>query len=137
MYGNENILTTKFLNVLDKWKNEFSSFYNRPVDENYDNTEFYRYILHMKQFREAEMNDSTYIENPQLNCPLSYNEVEKIVNKLKLNKSSGIDQIPNEVLKHHDVMLMLYYLFTKCFDYGLFPSIWLMAVISPITKKFK
>ncbi len=108
MYGNENILTTKFLNVLDKWKNEFSSFYNRPVDENYDNTEFYRYILHMKQFREAEMNDSTYIENPQLNCPLSYNEVEKIVNKLKLNKSSGIDKIPNEVLKHHDVMLMLY-----------------------------
>ncbi len=31
-------------------------------------------------------------------------------------------------------MLMLYYLFTKCFDYELVPSIWLKAVITLIPK---
>ncbi len=88
----------------------------------------------MKQVREAEMNHSSYIENPELNCPLSYDEVKNLVNKLKLNKSSGIDQIPNEVLKHSDVMLMLCYMFTKCFDYRLVPSICFKAVITPIPK---
>ncbi len=58
---------------------------------------FYWHILHKKHFGVAEMNDSTYIENPEFNCPLSYDEVEKIVNKPKLNKSSGNDQIHNEV----------------------------------------
>ncbi len=88
----------------------------------------------MKQVREAEMNHSSYIENPELNCPLSYDEVKNLVNKLKLNKSSGIDQIPNEVLKHSDVMLMLCYMFTKCFDYRLVPSICFKAVITPIPR---
>ncbi len=58
-----------------------------------------------------------------------------IVNKCKLNKTGGINQILNEVLKHHDVMLMVYYLFTKCFESTLVPSIWLKAVITAISKR--
>ncbi len=46
----------------------------------------------------------------------------------------GIDKIPNEVLKKHDVMLILFQLYVKCFDSGLEPSLWLKAVITPIPK---
>ncbi len=95
------------------------------IDVNLLTTQNCMYILYMKQLREVEMNDSTYIENSKLDCSVSYDEVEKIVNKRKLNKSGGINQIPNEVLKNHDVMLMLYHLFIKCFDYGLIPWIWM------------
>ncbi len=64
------------------------------------------------------MENHLYVENPELNGPISFDEFEKIINKLKINKSSGIDQIPNEVLKIHYVMLLLYNLFTKCFEFG-------------------
>ncbi len=61
-----------------------------------------------KRFREDEMCQPDYVQNPELNGPLSFDEFEYMINKLKKNKSVGIDQIPNEVLKKHDVMLILF-----------------------------
>ncbi len=126
MYCNGYILAISLTNVLDKWKNEFCSLCNKSVNEHNANTEFYRTILHM--------NDPTYIEKPERNGPLLYDEVEMIVSKLKLNKVSGINQTANEFVKHYNVMLMLYLWFTKCFDSGLVPSILFMAIITPIPK---
>ncbi len=71
------------------------------------------------------MENPLYEENPELNCPISFDEIGKIINKLKINNSIGIDQIPNEVLKNHDVMLLLYNLFTKYLEFGIVPIIWL------------
>ncbi len=51
-----------------------------------------------------------------------------------INKSVGIDQISNEVLKKNDIMLILFQLYVKCFDSGLVPSLWLKAIITPIPK---
>jgi hypothetical protein len=92
------------------------------------------HILQRKITREAEMDREDYIENPELNKSISFDEVERMVNKLKRNKSCGIDSIPNEVLKNHDVMALLYYMFDKCFNYGLVPTAWLKAVIIPVPK---
>ncbi len=75
-----------------------------------------------------------YVQNPKLNGPLSFNELEYMINKLKKNKSVGIDQIPNEVLKKDDVMLILFQLYVKCFDSGLVPSLWLKPIITPVPK---
>ncbi len=64
-----------------------------------------------------------YAQNPELNGPLSFDKLEYIINKLKKNRSVGIDQMPNEVLKKHDAMLVLFQLYVKCFDSGLVPSL--------------
>ncbi len=90
--------------------------------------------MNIKQVRETHMENPLNEENPKLNGPISYDEIEKIIIKLKINKSSGIDQIPNEVLKNHDVMLPLFILFTKCLESGIVPTIWLKALISPVAK---
>ncbi len=120
---------------MDKWGSEFSTLYNKPENkESHDNIEFYRNIMNLKQIREAHMEHPLYEENPELNGAISFDEIEKIIYKLKINKSSGIDQIPNEVLKNHDVMLLLYNLFTICFEFGIMPTIWLKALILPVLK---
>ncbi len=74
-------------------------------------------------FSEAELYQPDYVQNPELNSPLFFDELEYIINKHKKNKCVGIDQIPNEVLKKNDVMLILFQLYVKCFDSGLVPSL--------------
>ncbi len=92
VYGSDNILTTHLKTVLNKWGSEFSILYNKPENnESDDNIEFYRNIMNLKQVREAQMENSLYEENPELNGPISFNKIKKIINKLKINKSSGID----------------------------------------------
>ncbi len=47
-----------------------------------------------RSFRENEMCQPDYVQNPELNGPLSFVELEYMKNKFKKNKSVGIDQIP-------------------------------------------
>ena len=136
VYDDNNILVTDLDKVLESWQSQFQGLYNKPESENdpKDTNDFYNNILSKKRFREAEMEQPNYVQNPELNRPLSFDELEYMINKIKNNKSTGIDQIPNEVLKKHDVMLILFQLYTKCFDSGLVPSLWLKAVICPVPK---
>ena len=131
VYDN-GMLTCDLKVVLDQWKSETHDLYNKPPENEID--DFYRNIMISKEAREAAMENSEYEENPELNRPLSFDEIEYVVNKLKQNKATGLDNIPNEVLKNHDVMQMLYNLFRKCFEFGIIPSVWLKAIITPIPK---
>ncbi len=132
MYGNDNILTTHLKIVHDKWGSEFSTLYYEPeYIESDDNLEFYNNITNLKQVREAQIDNSIDVENIELNGQISFDEIEKIINKLKINKSFEIDQIPNEVFINHNVMLLLYKLFKKCFEFSILRAIWLKAFISP------
>ena len=63
-----------------------------------------------------------------------YDEVEKVLNKLKSNKLAGWDNIPYEVIKNKSIYLLLVKYFQKCFDSSFVPSIWLKSVVSPIPK---
>ncbi len=135
VYDANNDLVCDIATVLDKWKDDFHSLYNCPDDDpNFEDQAFLESIRIQKNNREMEMNMPDYTSNPELNRPLSFDEVEKAVWKLKCGKSSGIDCIPNEVLKNHGVMLVLYNLYVKCFEYGKIPAIWLKAIISPVPK---
>ena len=51
-------------------------------------------------------------------------EVAYHVNKSKTNKSAGFDNIPNEILKHNDVVQLLYKLFQFCFKNNMVPNDW-------------
>ncbi len=104
------------------------------MNESTDNTNFYNDILFQKRFREAEMCQPDYVQNPERNGSLSFDELEYMINKLKKNKSVGIVQILNEVLKKDDVMIILFQLHVKCFDSGLVTSLMLKAIITSVPK---
>ena len=115
--------------VLNKWKGDFENLYNLPNNPNFD-TEFYNNITQTKS--EYEQNSTE--TNDMVNAEISYDEIEKLVNKAKNNKAVGIDEIPYEILKNHDVIMALLKLFQSYFKYGQIPSIWLKAIITLIPK---
>ena len=72
--------------------------------------------------------------NTQLNSVLSFHKVEIQIKKTNLNKSTGCDNIPFDVLKEKNIMLLLYKLFNFSFENCKVPSEWMKAVICPIPK---
>ena len=96
VYQDGNIVTD-VEKVLDKWKVEFESLYNNMNNgEEFDET-FYTDMMNVKMQRELEMESDNYEKNEHINEPLSYDEVEQVINKLKIKKATGLDGIPNEV----------------------------------------
>ena len=118
--------------VLKKWQEDFSSLYNIPDDMEYDDL-----------FKKRKTEEKFILENyPQninefINQPISFQEVEQVINSLKINKACGFDGIPNEVVKNKDVVLYLWKFFNLLFNNNLMPSIWLKAIITPIPKGAK
>ncbi len=120
--------------VLDKWKNDFASLYNKPTEQSpSDNAEHYN-LYQLKSDLEDSMCDNNYVTNEYINGPIMFREVEKVISRLKNNKAMGIDMIPNEIIKCDDVKKSLVIFFDKCFNLGLIPTVWLKAIIVPIPK---
>ena len=69
-----------------------------------------------------------------INTDITVDEVEAAVTKLKNGKATGVDCIPNEVIKKQSVLIWWYLLFQVCFENSLVPSIWRNAIIYPIPK---
>jgi hypothetical protein len=80
------------------------------------------------------MNAPNFENNMLLNFPISFQEVQYMVKRLKRNKATGIDNIPYEMLMNNDVIKVLFNMYSKCFSNGTVPSIWLKAIITPIPK---
>ena len=77
--------------------------------------------------------------NDTLDKTLSKIKIVEAINDLKNGKSPGIDQISAELLKrcatNKSFIELLYILFNKLYDDGIFPSSWAEGVIIPIFKK--
>ena len=127
-------MITDIEQVLERWKLDFESLYNNQSGEEEFDQEFYTDLMDIKMRREQEMDSDNYEMNEYINQPLSYDEIENVTKNLKLKKATGFDSIPNEVLKHPDVIYLLYKLLDKCFEYCKVPSIWLKSIITPIPK---
>ena len=69
-------------------------------------------------------------------CRTSIQEVEKLINKLKLNKAPGIDGISNYIIKLSikTISSILMKLFNQCMDDGVFPDKLKIACIIPLHK---
>ena len=129
------VLTNNLNDVLYNWKHEFETLYNRPMENmNDQEQQYYERIQQTKINRENEMSYDGYVENEFINGDITLTEIEHITQKLKNNKSSGFDKIPNEVLKNADVQNMLWKLFNTFFQLGMTPTIWLKTIIVPIPK---
>ena len=64
-------------------------------------------------------------------------EIRQVLKKLNIEKATGMDQIPNRILKvcHADLATPLCRLYQLCFDNGTFPSQWKNASVVPLHKR--
>jgi len=69
--------------------------------------------------------------------PVTGNEVENVINKLKGKSSAGFDEIPEVLVKccSHYISKPLIYVFNLSFRFGIFPDLMKKAKISPLFKK--
>ena len=118
--------------VLQTWKADFASLYNKPVSMQMN--ESYQNFLQLKAELERNMEREGYMPNPFINRDISEYELDRIVAKLKNKKAMGIDGIPNEIIKCSGVKRLLILYFNICFNMGMIPSLWLKAIIVPIPK---
>ena len=108
----------------------FSNLLNEKTNNPNFDENFYYKIIDQKQDREANINDL----NNFLSHDFTIDKVAYRVNKSKTNKLSGFDNIPNKILKHNDIVQLLYKLFQFCFKNNMVPSDWGKAIITPIPK---
>ena len=73
-------------------------------------------------------------DNNILNCVITVPEVYDMVKKLKNNKSTGLETIPNEVLRLPGILHALTALFNNCFTHSYVPDLWLKSLITPVPK---
>ena len=67
-----------------------------------------------------------------LNCPISEEELRKVILCLKSNKSPGIDGLKAEIFKCSLDCTLLLRLFNIIFINGIYPASWSEGVIAPI-----
>ena len=74
-------------------------------------------------------------EVANLNMEFTLQELEKVINKLKNNKSVSLDLISNEMLKNSKLCLrkVLLKLFNGCLEQGTYP--WNCSITTPLHKK--
>ena len=107
--------------VLSKWESCFSKLYTSNVTTNTNNHGLSRDNI-------KNSNDHIFDE------PISVFEVQQAVKEAKLNKASGIDDIPAEVLKNNTAISSLHILYNVVFTEGTIPTEWGKGVINPIPK---
>ena len=106
--------------------------------------DFYDHFRYMSENCETNVNhdtgtdmcdDDTIYE--ELDFPITIDEIDRCINKLKRGKSHGDDCILNEFLiEFKDTLLpMLHDLFNNVLDSGYFPDSWTKAIILPVFKK--
>ncbi|VDI30743.1 Hypothetical predicted protein [Mytilus galloprovincialis] len=134
VYNTEGEILIDETRVIDKWKSDFEHLYNNDQSEEDFNSEFYRYALSHKTVLEDIISDPLYNDDEELNGDITLEEIETVIKSAKNGKSTGIDQIPYEVLKFPNVFQVIRSLFQVMFDTSCVPSIWGKAVIFPILK---
>ena len=119
---------TEHCKVLKKWSEDFSSLYR--IDSSGFNEGHYA-------ARSAELPELSMMKHQdydELNKIPSYREVNMAVQHAKTKKAVGLDMIPNELLKHQNVVKLLHKLITKCWQYEMIPDVWRQAIVHPIPK---
>ena len=76
------------------------------------------------------------INSTELDYSITMKEVSTAIERLHSNKSPGLDQISNRMLKHgkHYLLPGLTKLFNACFNLGQYPSTWSDGIITAIHK---
>ena len=72
-----------------------------------------------------------------MNCPITAEEITRVIKRVKKEKSPGIDNLLNECFIEYNDILVVYLvdLFNIVFTSGVFPKSWSEGIITPIFKK--
>ena len=116
--GESGDVDRNILNVLDRWKQDFSS------------------LLNAANINSATFGNETNNEDsdPFLDSHINIMEVRKVVFDAKKGKACGLDQIPYEVLCNDTSISFLHILFNICYNTATVPTIWNCGIINPIPK---
>lgn len=123
--------------ILKKWENEYRSLYaccNPPMF----NEQFLQDINKLKCDLEVVMSDrpTDQYQSP-LNDDITREEVKEAIDRARLNKAVGVEELTNEVLKSPYLLTVLHCLCQICFNIGITPSEWDKSIIVPIPKSIK
>ncbi|MEW8547938.1 MAG: reverse transcriptase family protein, partial [Candidatus Thiodiazotropha sp.] len=69
-----------------------------------------------------------------LNETITLYEIQTAIHRLKDKKAAGIDEIPSEVLKTQNLLVVMGTLFNQCFALGKIPDMWKCGIITPVIK---
>ena len=106
--------------------------FNTDPNEHLYDSDFYDNVIRMK--RDLELDQSLHNDDLWYNTDFSFDEVRRVINKAKSNKSVGVDNIPNEAFRNEQSIVYLHALFNKMFSTGRIPSLWRIAILKPIPK---
>ena len=83
-----------------------------------------------------EASGESHETNDFINCPITLQELEKCVRKLKNNKSAGADLVINEFFKNcpQSVLILATALFNLVLNSELVPEEWSLGLIKPLYK---
>ena len=129
-----NNFITEETEVLKRWEHDFNDLLNPQRGDSIYDDEFLQNYKRVRNDKENNMRENNYQCNAALNKEVSIDEIEKVISKLKNNKSVGNDQVPNEVIKCNTYKYLLFKLVQFCFSNSLVPKIWKQAIIKPIPK---
>ena len=132
--------------ILKKWKQDYENLFKGKISDIFDD-EFVRNIDSLVSEWDGDnsklldyvtdIDQALNLPADDLNAPLSEDETRSALNKAKPNKSPGIDNLPNEIVRSTKLFKILHKLFATCFEYNVIPDMWCKNTISPILKKGK
>ena len=131
--------------ILKKWKSDFSksfSLSNGDFDDNFlteTRITLQRWENELENYdRTSDNGEIQSTRNDDLlNCPISLEEINRVLSKAKSGKAVGIENIPNEILKCDKFVPVLHMLFSACFEHNMIPSLWYKTIIQHVLKRGK
>jgi len=129
VYDDNGVVCSDTDFVVMKWKNEYEKLFNHQPEPGVFDDEFYKNCVDNLMHIESH-NDVL----PGINHAICINEVKRALDKAKLGKSVGVDNLPNAVLKSENTVRLLYVLFDKIFESSIIPSTWKLSILHPIPK---
>jgi len=129
--------------ILTKWREDFESLFSGTVDdENFDD-DFLQRCEELYTNRNnnvpayCELDTGSNIWSDILNSPLDIEETRNALQRAKLGKAVGVDNLPNEILKRPELLHVLHRLYSTCYEQNVIPTPWYKSIICPIPKKGK
>ena len=129
VYDEHGNLTDNLETVLSKWKCDYEALFTFQPEPGVYDDDFYEECLHNLDNLEKE-GQVLY----DLDYEIESQEVKKVIDNAKCNKSVGTDNLPYEIFKTGATNDLLVNLFNKIYDTGIIPTVWRLAVIKPIPK---
>uniref|UniRef100_A0A3B3H959 ribonuclease H n=1 Tax=Oryzias latipes TaxID=8090 RepID=A0A3B3H959_ORYLA len=118
--------------VLNKWESDYKNLFTCNSSSHLFDDQFFLNMCKSKKLLEDNKISLNYSD--KINQDITIEEVLKVIEKTKLHKAAGVDELSNEVLKCPKLLTTLHCLFRFCFKNGFIPSIWYKSIIKPIPK---